>query len=271
MCCWESHTIHLRALDPTSGYLLSQHGRRRKLAAVSGIDGSVNLSSSPAMARPVYALRDATPTVQSQRCHCRPAADGMATWQTIDGGFIRIGHESHASSGSIRITARCSPPTTQPRERHAAIECRDALSGALAMAARNWRYLASATTPDGVKSTVLVQPPQPNHTWGVCVANSRAQRLFADCGDDSGQAWQNMPAARYRRHGGGVSSLRRVYQRWRDPGAQRGDGQQRRADLQRIPVARWRDPLAESRPNAGVFAVLCARDWWRWDALVSPG
>ena len=138
------------------------------------------------------------------------------------------------------------------------------------MAAPHWRGLGTPQLPDGETSNVLVQPPQANHTWGVCVANNAPSGSSLTCSDDSGQAWQDMPLLNTG-DTAGASSLRHVYQRWRDPGAQRGDDQQRRADLQRIPVARWRDPLAESRPNAGVFAVLRARDWWRWHALVGPG
>jgi photosystem II stability/assembly factor-like uncharacterized protein len=51
----------------------------------------------------------------------------------------------------------------------------------------NWSKL-----PTPVGYTVLVQAPQPNSPWNICLGDDWAGTLY--CGDDSGQRWIARPA-----------------------------------------------------------------------------
>ena len=165
MCCWESHTIHLRADRSTSRYLLSQQRRRRKLAACTRPRRLSYLPVRHLWRNAIYALRVATPNVSARRRNCRPAA---TAWRRGMPSIAAFGSATESVAqfwlnpynGALLATIPTGVASDPPRRLW-----RSGDGGA------HWRYLQA---PQYGITTVLVQPPQANHPWGICVADFTA-------------------------------------------------------------------------------------------------
>lgn len=153
---------------------------------VSGLDGS-RIYQFATRGATTYALRTTMPLSPKAPAQLQASSDGMATWHAIESDIRSTGMSVSqfwlnpyngvllaTNSGTIAVGA---PSNTQPT----LLIWRSGDGGA------HWRNLQM---PQSGYTTVLVQPPQPNHTWSVCVAGSNV----VVCSDDSGQTGQNIPA-----------------------------------------------------------------------------
>ena len=183
MCCWESHTSPPAGTPPPADTYYRSTDGGASWQHVSGIDGSLIYQFATSGAT-IYALRVATPAISARRCNCRPAA--MA-WRRGMPLMARFGAEPRAStsSGSTRITARCSP---QCRHRSGIIR------RAIWRSGDGGATLALPASATNGMTTVLVQPPQPNHPVGHLCRGLHWPGNLLYCGDDSGQGWHDMPA-----------------------------------------------------------------------------
>ena len=158
---------------------------------IIGLDGSA-VYQFASYRGAVYALRNAAPNSVASFAHVQVSTDGMASWRTTDGGFFSSDtsaaqlwlnpYNGELLAGNIPapvIGASNASVTT-------ALFWRSSDGGA------TWRDVGTPQAPDNTPTTILVQPPQPNHTWGICVANNAPGSPTLVCGDESGQSWRPM-------------------------------------------------------------------------------
>jgi hypothetical protein len=162
---------------------------------IPGLDGSV-IYQFASYHSAIYALRDATPGSVGDFAHVQVSTDGMANWRTIDGGFFssNIGAAQfrlNPYNGALLATNAPTLVNGIP-----ATTVTSALVWASHDGGAHWRSLQAPQTSGD--TNILIQPPQPNHAWGVCAASvllrpATAPSFELICGDDSGQVARPMP------------------------------------------------------------------------------
>lgn len=157
---------------------------------VTGLNGSY-VSQFATQGSTVFALRSLTPLSQRGTLHLQASYDGMATWHDVESAIRSTGLSvgqfwlNPYSGGLLATNSGAYSTGTTPGNPPPLLIWRSSDGGA------HWRSLQA---PQDGFSAVLVQPPMPNHTWGICLASGTTDSNSIVCGDDSGQAWGNMPA-----------------------------------------------------------------------------
>lgn len=140
-----------------------------------------------------YALRVEKPLDFNAAAHLQASGDNMSTWHTIEGNTSSTGLQVrqfwlNPNNGELLAT---NVPASVPSAPS------NGISAAIWRSSDGGAHWSSLQVPREALTTVLAQPPQPNHTWGLCLAGGASGNPSSNvliCGDDSGQAWQNMPA-----------------------------------------------------------------------------
>ncbi|HKW21755.1 MAG TPA: hypothetical protein VJO13_10295, partial [Ktedonobacterales bacterium] len=156
---------------------------------ISGLDGSV-VYQFATYGSAVYALRVENPLSDTATAELQASTDGMATWHAVDGA-IRSGRTSvgqfwlNPYNGMLLATN--VPPSTATTT-SSTVVWRSGDGGA------HWSDLKA---PAYGFTSVIVQPPQANHAWVICVSDFTASPTTAPgnllyCGDDSSQGWHDM-------------------------------------------------------------------------------
>ncbi len=177
-------------IQPESYYRSTDGGASWR--GIPGLDGSV-VYQFASYRGAVYALRNAAPKSVASFAHVQVSTDGMVGWRTIDSGFFSSAtsaaqlwlnpYNGELLAGNIPapvIGASISSATS-------ALFWRSSDGGA------TWRDLGTPQAPDNSPTNILVQPPQANHTWGICIANNAPGSATLVCGDDGGQSWRPAP------------------------------------------------------------------------------
>jgi photosystem II stability/assembly factor-like uncharacterized protein len=132
----------------------------------------------------VYAFRGPADFAGSQTMPLQASNDGMATWRTVDSAIQRQVSVFWLNPYNGELLASSSIVSTQGVE------------GMPIPSASIWRsddggaHWSKLPTPMGY--TILVQTPQPNSPWNICLGDDWAGTLY--CGDASGQQWTARPA-----------------------------------------------------------------------------
>lgn len=142
----------------------------------------------------IYALRDATPNATNAMAHLQVSVDGMATWTDIESNIRGDGLQVtqfwlNPYNGVLLTASIPAPAAGTPSSSSLSVSVWRSSDGGA-----HWRNLQASQFK---ATTMLVQPPQPNHIWGICVASGSVDGGSGTtliCGDDSGQTWRNMPA-----------------------------------------------------------------------------
>jgi photosystem II stability/assembly factor-like uncharacterized protein len=132
----------------------------------------------------VYAFHGAADFSGSQAPPLQASSDGMATWHTIDSAIQNDVSVFWLNPFNGELLAGSSIVSTQGVEGMPLPSVTIWRSGD---GGANWSKL-----PTPVGYTVLVQAPQPNSPWNICLGDDWAGTLY--CGDDSGQRWIARPA-----------------------------------------------------------------------------
>lgn len=203
-----------------------------------GLDGS-HILQFATYGNTIYALRSTTPDSPKTPAQLQASGDGMATWRDIEGDIRGAGMNVgqfwlNPYNGVLLATnTGALAPFAPSNDAAAAMVWRSSDGGA------HWRNLQAP----GLTS-VVVQPPQPSHVWGICLANDPSGGNMLVCGDDSKQPGPAQHAcARAGREREGAH-LHRAHQRRRGAGDHPGAERQRPDHLCRVPPATWREPLA---------------------------
>jgi len=159
---------------------------------MSGLDGSA-IYQFASYHSAVYALRDTTPNSTTDYAHVQVSTDGMNSWKTIDGAFF----SSHTSASQFWLNpyngALIAANIPAPVDGIPLSTAATALVWHSGDGGAHWSSLGAPQLPAGGESSVFVQPPQANHTWGVCVANNAPSGSALVCSDDSSQTWRALP------------------------------------------------------------------------------
>ncbi|MGE5333865.1 MAG: hypothetical protein ACM3N4_04130, partial [Nitrososphaerota archaeon] len=158
---------------------------------MTGLDGSLVYQFATHNGT-VYALRAEKPLQINAVAHLQASSDTMSTWHTIDGSISSTGLQVrqfwlNPNNGELLATNVPTPAPGASSASGSAAIWRSSDGGA------HWRSLQ---VPQEGLTTVLAQPPQPNHTWGLCVAGAASGTPSSNvliCGNDSGQTWRNVP------------------------------------------------------------------------------
>ncbi len=110
--------------------------------------------------------------------------DGMATWRTVDSAIQQQVSVFWLNPFNGELLASSSIVSTQ------GVEGMPIPSTSMWRSDDGGAHWNKLPTPMGY--TVLVQTPQPNSPWNICLGDDWAGTLY--CGDDSGQQWTARPA-----------------------------------------------------------------------------
>lgn len=160
---------------------------------IPGLDGSV-VYQFASYRGAVYMLRDATPGSVGDFARVQVSTDGMIGWRTIDDPFFSSDTSAaqfwlNPFNGELLASDIPGPVYGIPlSSATSALILRSSDGGA------HWHDLGAPPTQPGGASNVFVQPPQANHAWGVCVANTSDAAVSVECVDDNDQRWHSMPA-----------------------------------------------------------------------------